>query len=157
MILPKKRLFLETKKQKVYWLQLRNWRNIVETCNISDHCNIPGGPFILSLKAHRQSNKMAKVGFVGQGFDDTDNLFMAHDTCTLRSASTQLILFPPAICRFCIFSLDVTQTYLQSKNKLTCETHIRIKTTILKRFGLEEDGLLELNNALYKLCDAGDY
>lgn len=100
---------------------------------------------------------MAKIRFVAQGFHDKDKPFMVPNTSKLRSSSIRLILSAASIHKFLSFSHNVTQAYLQMKQKITRKIYIRIKKQDRESFGLEEDDLLKLNKQLYGLWDAGDY
>lgn len=75
---------------------------------------------MLTLKNYGAPNKMGDVRFVAQQFDDKDNPFMFHNTSTVQSTLIRLMLSTAAIHRFLVFFRDVTQTYLQSRHKLTC-------------------------------------
>lgn len=72
-------------------------------------------------------------------------------------SSIRLILGAAAKYGFRLFSHDIKQAYLQSKDKLTCSIFIRPKEEHMKILSLSRGELLELTKPLYRLCDSGDY
>lgn len=56
-----------------------------------------------------------------------------------------------------IFIHDVSQAYLQIKDKLSRQVFVQSKMKNLKLFGLYKGNVFELILLLYGLCDAKDY
>eukprot|EP00171_Calliarthron_tuberculosum_P002099 IDg2099t1 len=83
--------------------------------------------------------------------------FVVHNNPTLRQSSTKLIISTAAINCFRLGLLDVTQAYLQAKDKFTRDIYIRPKPRDVKYFSLKAGELLHLQKPLYGICDAGDY
>ena len=68
-----------------------------------------------------------------------------------------MILSVASIKEFKIFSHDVTQAYLQSKDPFTKELYLLPKPCDRIYFNVNEDQVLRLLKPLYGTCDAGDY
>lgn len=101
-------------------------------------------------------DEKAKVRFIAQGFHEKEKPYIIHDTAILRTSSICLMLSSVAQLDFCIFSHNVTQAYLQSKQNLTRNINIWVKRADREIFGISEEQFLHLNKPLYGLCDAGD-
>lgn len=69
--------------------------------------------------------EQAKDRFVAQGHRDKDKPYMVHDVSTLCSSPMRLILSVAAVKRFRLFSYNIGQDYVQSKEKLSRQIFIR--------------------------------
>lgn len=94
--------------------------------------SVLGGHFVLTLKSFGVPDEKAKARYVAQGYDDDDKPYIVHDSSTLRSMSIRLILSIAVLLSFRLLSHDVTQAYLQSRNKLTLKVVIGPKGRALK-------------------------
>lgn len=153
----KKDDFEKAKKVEVEGLTKRKIWKVVHKDNVPSEAVVLGGRFFMTLKNFGTPNEMAKVRYIAQGYNDPDKPFIVHDTSTLRASSIRWILSAASIHKFRIFSHDVTQAYLQSKDKLTRKIFIKPKKKDLDTFQISPDYLLELIRPLYGVCDAGDY
>lgn len=149
--------FVKAKRREVEGLKRKNVWRVVKCADVPKDANIIGGRFAYTLKNYQTPEEMAKARYVAQGYGDKDKGKIVHDTSTIRPSSIRIILSIAAILLLTLFSHDVTQTYLQSKDKLTRRVYIRVKKKDLETFGINEDELLELVKPLYGLCGAGDY
>lgn len=82
---------------------------------------------------------------------------MVHDSATLRASSVLLILSVAAVKGFRIYSHDVNQAYVHSKDKLSRQVFLLPKREDYDMLVITEDEILELLLPLYVICDAGDY
>lgn len=82
---------------------------------------------------------------------------MVHDFNTLRMSSTITVLSIAAVHGFRLFSIDVTQAYLQIKAHLTRSVYIRPKQPDREILGIKDGEFFILKIPLYGLCDAGNY
>ncbi len=58
---------------------------------------------------------------------------------------------------FRISLLDVTQAYLQAKDKFSRESFLKLRREDIELFDISPDEILRLGKPLYGICDAGDY
>lgn len=77
------------------------------------------GRFVDAIKHVGTVNSQFKARYVLQGHNDKEKPFIVHNISTLRESSTKIILSTSAVLNFRIFSHDVNQAYLQSKEGLT--------------------------------------
>lgn len=80
-----------------------------------------------------------------------------HDPATICPSATRIVLSVAGINEFKVFSHDITQAYLPSKNKLTRKIYIQVKPQYHETFGVNENEFQKLETPLYGLCDSGDY
>lgn len=83
--------------------------------------------------------------------------FVAHDVTSLRSASIRIILSLAAVMGFRLFTYDVTQAYLQSRENLTHGIYLCPKNNDMHLFDIKENQVLKLDKPLDGLCNSGDY
>lgn len=103
-----------------------------------------GGHFVLTLKNHGTVREIAKVRNIAQVCNDRDMLEILHDTATVIHSSIRLILSIKALNGVQLFSHDVAQAYLLSKDKLAPPVYLRVKKEDRGTFGVREDELFEL-------------
>lgn len=149
--------FITAKKEEIEGLRKREVWTVVKKKDVPIGSNVIGGRFVLSFKAFDTPEQHPKARFVAQGHNDRDKSNIVHDTATIRPTSIRLIISVSVIRQFRIFSHDVTQAYVQSKDKLTRMIYIRVKPEDRALFGISDDELLLLTKPLYGICDAGDY
>ena len=99
----------------------------------------------------------AKARFVAQGHKDREKTFIVHDISTLRQTSTKLIISTAPVLNFRVFSHDVKQAYLHSKDKFTREIFLKPHKRDLQFFCVSDDEALRLLKPLYGVCDVGHY
>lgn len=100
---------------------------------------------------------MEKIRYVVQRFRDKDKTCMVHDASRLRPSSICRILAVAACCRFRIFSVDVTQAYLESRYRMKWDVYIDPEPSNKHLFDLKESEVLKLELLLYGVCYAWDY
>lgn len=149
--------FTHAKQIEVEGLKKRRIWSVVNKKDVDENANILGGRFVLTLKNLGTPNETPKVRFVAQSYNDREKTSMVHDASTLRFSSIRVVISVANILGVRLFSHDVTQAYLQSREKLSRKVYIQPKTEDLATFGLKDGDLLELQKPLYGLCDAGDY
>ena len=121
------------------------------------NANVLGGRFVYTLKNAGLDNEQPKARYVAQGHKDREKPFIVHSIPTLRQSSTKILVSTAAVRGFRIFSHDVKQEYLQSKDKMTRILYLKPKEEDRKLFGINCDEVLEILKPLYGVCDAGDY
>lgn len=149
--------FQQAKKVEVDGLVTRKIWHKVPLKSVPSDANIVSGRFLLTLKNVDTPDETPKVRYVAQGYSDVHKQFIAHDLTTLRPTSIRLILAIAATKNLRLFTHDVTQAYLQSKEMLTRDVYLRPKVSDRHLFDVKDDELLKLNKPLYGLCDSGDY
>lgn len=115
------------------------------------------GRFVDAIKHVGTNNAKFKSRYVLQGHNDKEKPFIVHNISTLRQSSTKIILSTSAVLNFRIFSHDVNQAYLQSKERLTRTIYLQPRPADAELFGVGDGEVLLLLLPLYGMCDAGDY
>jgi len=82
---------------------------------------------------------------------------MVPNLATLRQRSTRWLVSTSVVLRFRLFSHDINQAYLQSRDKLARTLYLYPRHEDRHLFDLTDDGVLLLVRPLYGVCDAGDY
>lgn len=149
--------FENAKADEIDGLSRRGTWKVIKRSELPPKSNVLGGRFVLTLKNFGTKEEKAKARYVAQGHKDREKAFMVHDLSTLHQSSIRLILSVAAIYGFNIFSHDVTQAYLQSKDPFSRELYLDPKPCDRKYFKLGEHEVLKLLRPLYGTCDAGDY
>lgn len=149
--------FQAAKSSEIEGLKARGVWKIVQKCDVPAGANVLGGRFVLALKNCGTLEEKPKARYIAQGHRDKDKPYMVHDTATLRSSSVRLLLSIAAVKGFRVFSHDVNQAYVQSKDKLTRQVFIMPRKEDRDLLGITDDEILELILPLYGICDAGDY
>lgn len=116
--------------------------------NMPNDANKFSGRFILTFKNLWTPNELANLRYVAQGFKESYKTYMVHDTATMPAASFRQKISAVAVNALRVFSHDVTQAYLQSKEKVTRKIYIRPKREDFGIFGLDEEELLQLRRSL---------
>lgn len=111
----------------------------------------------MTFKNFQTSEKSTEACSVAQGFADIDKPFMVHDVTALRPTSIRLILSLAARCGLRIFSQDVNQAYLHSREPFWKEVYLRPKAEERHLLGFSAHEILKLKKPLYGLYDSGDY
>jgi len=119
--------------------------------------NIIRGRFVFTLKDVGTSDEKPKARYVAQGHLDKAKPFMVHNLATLRQRSTRLLVSTSAVLQFRLFSHDINQAYLQSRDTLARTLYLDPRPEDRHLFDLTDDEVLLLVRPLYGVCDAGDY
>lgn len=112
---------------------------------------------MLSLKNIKSKDQNVKALYSAQGHRDRDKPCMVHEIATLRSSSIHMILSVTAIKSLRVFSHDVNQAYVQSKDKVSRRIFILPKQEYLDILCITDNEFLELLRPIYGVCNAGDY
>lgn len=134
-------------------------RKIWKTVDIKDippDANIIGGRFILTLENFQTPQVTTKVRNISQGYSDFEKSFIVHDISALCPASIRLLLSVAAYRKLRLFSFDMTQAYLQSREPLSRKLYIRPKPDDRWVFSLKENEIFESEKPLYGFCNSGD-
>lgn len=145
--------FMAAKQREIEGLVKRGTFEVVFKEAAPKGANIMDGRFVLAVKNKDTGAEIFKARYVVQGHTDKDKNLLVHSSTNLRQSSIRTITALAAIFGFRVWSQDVTQTYLQSDDKLMREVYIRPT----KEFQLSSDQLLRLLKPLYGLADSGDH
>jgi len=115
------------------------------------------GRFVFTLKGVGTSDEKPKARYVAQGHLDKAKPFMVHNMATLRQRSTRLLVSTSAVLQFRLFSHDINQAYLQSRDTLARTLYLDPRPEDRNLFDLTDGEVLLLVRPLYGVCDAGDY
>lgn len=122
-----------------------------------DNANILGARFVLGIKQPNTPKEAAKARYVAQGCGDREKPFIVHNLSTLRQSSTKVIVSTSAVFGCRLFSHDVNQAYLQSKDAMARDLYVKVRPRDAKYFGLAENELLRMLKPLYGVPEAGNY
>lgn len=92
-----------------------------------------------------------------QEYSDVHKQFIAHDLTALRPTFIRVILAIVATKNLRLFSHDVAQAYLHSKETLPYDFYLRPKVPDRRLFNFNDDEVSKLGKPLYALCDSGVY
>lgn len=107
---------------------------------------------LLTLKHKDTDEEMYKARFIVRGFSDPFKTKIIHHCPNIRQENARLLLSLAAICGFEVWSLDVSQAYLQSTTENMRSMHIEAPSEM----ELSSEEVLELLLPLYGACDSGD-
>lgn len=145
--------FDEAKKKELKGLWDRGTFKVVLKEDVPKDANVLGARFVLSIKDEGTKREVWKARFIVQGYRDKMKTSLVHDSANARHHSVRLLVGLAAIFGFRLFSTDVTQAYLQSREKLLRDVYVKPS----KEFELGPNQLLKLLKPLYGLADSGDY
>lgn len=143
----------EVKASEFAGLAERSAYKIVLKEDVRKGANILGGRLVLAIKNADAEDEVYKARFVLQRNTDIEKNTLVHNSTSLRQGSISVLLALAALFSFRLWSHDVSQTSLQSAEKLM--TNVYVKAT--EEFSLFLDVLLKLLKPLYGLSDSGDY
>ena len=149
--------FQAAAKAEVDGLLIRGAMRPVARSSLPAGSNIIRGRFVFTLKGVGTPEEKPKARYVAQGHLDKAKPFMVHNLATLRQRSTRLLVSTSAVLRFRLFSHDINQAYLQSRDKLARTLYLDPRPEDRHLFDLTDDEVLLLVRPLYGVCDAGDY
>lgn len=149
---PRSKLFDEAKIKEIKGLIDRGTFQIILRRDAGEDPNIIPSRFVLAIKHKKNGQDIFRARFVVGGHKDRDNGHIVHSATNLKQTSIRLLLALASIFGFELYSLDVTQAYLQSASQL--RRKIFIKPDILN---MDSDELLQLMKPIYGLTDSGDY
>lgn len=86
--------------------------------------NVLPGRFVLSIKTTEDGEVKYKARFVIGGHRDKQKHLMVHKSATLQLQSTRLLLALACANDFDVWTVDVTQAYLQSTDPPLCDIFI---------------------------------
>jgi hypothetical protein len=110
----------------------------------------------MTIKDTGTDRECVKARYVIKGHKDVEKHWLVHNSPSLRQGSIKLLVALAAIFGFRIWSLDVSQAYLQSAETLMRDVYLDPKHD-RDVFHLSSEQCLKLLRPLYGLADSGDY
>ncbi len=104
---------------------------------ISCNANSTGARFTSVLKDSGTANEIPKARYVARGYYDKIKPFILLNDPELRQFSKKLVTSFAALLEFSICPLEITQAYLQAKDKLSQKIFIRPKQNNVYFLGIE--------------------
>ena len=111
--------FNAARQKEIQGLQKRRTWDIIPKNAVPANSNIIGGRFVYALKNPGTPAEKCKARFVAQSHTDREKDYLIHCTTTLHRYSIPLIISIAAIHGFRIWTHDVTEAHLQSKEQLS--------------------------------------
>jgi hypothetical protein len=108
--------------------------------------------FLLSIKRADDGEEIYKARLVVGGHMDKSKNSLIHKSNSTAQTSIRMLLATALIFGFRLWSMDVTQAYLQSAKPLLRDVYL--KPDVLQ---LSQDELIRRLKPLYGLGDSGDY
>jgi len=137
-------------KRRIFWEK-------VHKDDVPGNANILGARFVLAIKQPNTPTEVAKARYVSQGCGDREKPFIVHTLSMLRQSSTKVIVSTRAVFGWRLFSHNVNQAYLQSKDAMARDLYVKVRPRDAKYFGLHDNELLRMLKPLYGVPEAGDY
>ena len=115
--------------------------------------------FVLTIKKREGEDDVFKARLVILGHKDPDKGRIVNEAPTVTRSSVRLIVATAQIFNFKIWSRDVSQAFVQSKDKLKREVYVRFPRgqDVMKMLGADQDYLLKAKKPLYGLCESPGY
>lgn len=88
----------------------------VKRSDLPPNSNILSSRFVLAIKDVNTPAEKYKSRLVIHGHRDSDRKNLFNNSPSLRLPSLRMMLIIAAICKFKLWSLDITQAFIQSKN-----------------------------------------
>jgi Reverse transcriptase (RNA-dependent DNA polymerase) len=150
---PREDLFDEAKRSEIQGLLKRGYWKVAMREEMPAGDNMMNGRFLLANKNTSTNEKMFKARFVVKGYRDKLKTRLLHDATTSQISSARLLVGLADVYGFRLFSVDVTQAYLQSAFKFMRDVYV----TPTDEFELRPDQVLKLLTPMYVLSDSGGY
>lgn len=119
--------------------------------------SILGGRFQLAIKNTGSSDEKSKARHIAQGHNDNYRPYVVYDALTLRACSVRRNHSVAAVEDFRVFSHDLNQAYVQSKDKLTSQMSLLPREEDYEILDILIDKPFKLILPLYGIFYAGDY
>jgi len=132
-----------------FWRRLRT--------SVSPNVNVLGGRMVKVIKRVNTVDVSAKTRFIGQGNTEKATDIVVHNLSALRQRFTKILVSTSAVLGFRIFFHNVTQAFLQIKDKLSRKVFVRPRARDARDFGVRDDEVLQVLLPLHGLPDEGDY
>ena len=146
-------LFSDSKRKELEGLTDKGTWEVVSKASVPSDANILGGRFVLTIKKYQTDNEIYKARFVIQVYRDRLKTSPVHNANTTRHHSPRLLTAPASTLDLEIYSTDVTQAYIQSKD--TLDRHVYLIPP--EELQIDKRQILKLLRPLYQLAESGDY
>jgi hypothetical protein len=143
--------FSAAKQKELLGLLERGTFKVVLREEIPKNAPVMKGRFVLVIKNRETDQEIYKARYVVQGFLDPLKQRAVHNSPNLRQDTSRLVLALASICGFEVWTLDISQAFLQAANENMRDIFLQPPTEM----ELSPDKFLELMKPLYGLCDSG--
>ncbi len=132
------------------------------TYQVTDITEPPAGSvvlnsrFVLSINEKEGEDPIYKARLVIMGHQDPEKGRIVNEAPTVTRSSVRLIIALSKILRFKLWTRDVTQTFLQSKDALKRDMYIRAPRgqNVMEMLGSNKPYFLKAEKPLYGLCES---
>jgi hypothetical protein len=147
---------VEARSREIAGLVQRGTWEVTLRSELPSSANVLDGRFVMTIKDTGTDRECVKARYVIKGHKDVEKQWLVHNSPSLRQGSIKLLVALAAIFGFRIWSLDVSQAYLQSAETLMRDVYLDPKHD-RDVFHLSSEQCLKLLRPLYGLADSGDY
>ena len=149
-------VFQEEKKAELLQLLQKGTYEIVPAKDIPTGSVVLGSRFVLVVKEPDSANPRRKARFVILGHKDPEKGRIVHEAPTVTKASIRVLLILSRIHNYPVWSRDVKQAFVQSKENLKRDVYIRPprNQSVLETLGAEPNSALRAIKPLYGLPEA---
>jgi hypothetical protein len=143
----------EAKQKEIGGLIARNTFRAVLREDVPTGANKLKARYVLAIKDADTNKCIYKARYVLGGHRDRLKHLLVHTSSTLRPPSIRIILAVSAILEFKVWTVDISQAYLQSANDIDRDIFV---DNPAPEFALSPDQCLQLIRPLYGLGDANE-
>ena len=152
-------VFIDEKRSEPLQLLEKGTYKIVPRSSIPPGAVFLGSRFVLAIKEPESDNPRRKARFVILGHHDPDKGRIVNEAPTVTRASIRLILALSRMFNYDIWTRDVTQAFVQSRDNLNREVYVTPPKgqDVLLTLDVPPDLVLKAVRPLYGLIEAPNY
>ena len=139
-------------------IKLKTYK-IVPESEISSQGTILQSRFVLEINNFKEDNEYFKARLVILGHLDSEKPRVVNEAPTVLERSIRLLLELISSCKFLLWSRDITLAFLQSKDKLKRNVHVRPPKyeNVLEQIGAPLASVLKALKPQYGLAESLGY
>jgi len=151
--------FDDAKLKEVTQLLEKGTYAIVCSAEVPEDAVVLNSRFVLVIKNPGTKEEIYKARFVILGHMDPDKGRVVNEAPTVRAASVRTIVAMATLFQFDMWTRDVSQAFVQSKDSLKRQVYIRVPKgqSVMKMLGASKDTVLKATKPLYGLCESPGY